>query len=103
MSGGGLQDGTILISSQLTAESRQGKIVVLEPSKTQIPSTKLQTNSKFQYQITETGLVRRRRIGHCDLFEICHLLFGFFSPNIPESFNQVTSVVYRPEALAGSG
>jgi len=36
------------------------------------------TNLKSQYQMTETGLVRRRRIGHSDLFEVCYLLFGIF-------------------------
>jgi len=48
---------------------------VVESLKSQTPSTKLQTNLKFQYQMTETGLVRRRRIGYCDLFEICDLEF----------------------------
>jgi hypothetical protein len=47
----------------------------LESMKTQTPSTKLQTNIKFQYSMTKTGLVRRRRIGHCDLFDICDLEF----------------------------
>ena len=36
-------------------------------TKSQTPSTKLQTNLKLQYSMTKTGLVRRRRIGHCDL------------------------------------
>jgi hypothetical protein len=57
--------------------------------KSQISSTKLQTNLKFQYSMTKTDLVRRRRIGHCDLpldlaqggelvepFGICDFLFG---------------------------
>jgi hypothetical protein len=35
--------------------------------KSQTPSTKLQTNLKFQYSMTKTGLVRRRRIGHWNL------------------------------------
>jgi hypothetical protein len=35
--------------------------------KSQAPSTKLQTNLKFQYSMTKTGLVRRRRIGHWNL------------------------------------
>jgi hypothetical protein len=43
--------------------------------KTQTPSTTLQTNIKFQYSMTKTGLVRRRRIGHCDLSDICDLEF----------------------------
>jgi hypothetical protein len=46
--------------------------------KSQTPSTKLQTNLKFQYQMTKTGLVRRRRIGHCYLFVILDLRFGIF-------------------------
>jgi len=29
--------------------------------------------------MTKTGLVRRRRIGHCDLFDICNLWFGIFA------------------------
>ena len=36
-------------------------------TKSQTPSTKLQTNLKLQYSMTKTGLVRRMRIGHCDL------------------------------------
>ena len=36
-------------------------------TKSQTPNTKLQTNLKLQYSMTKTGLVRRRRIGHCDL------------------------------------
>ena len=47
----------------------------MEYLKFQTPSTKSQTNLKFQYQMTETGLVRLRRIGHWDLFGICDLLF----------------------------
>ena len=42
--------------------------------KYQIPSTKLQTNLKFQYSMTKT---RNRfgisNFGHCDLFDICDL------------------------------
>jgi hypothetical protein len=49
---------------------------VRESMKSQIPSTKYQTNLKFQYSMTKTGLVRRRRIGHCDLFVIRDLCFG---------------------------
>jgi len=47
--------------------------------KSQTPSTKLQTNLKFQYQMTKTSLVRSRRIGHCYLFGICDLVFEIFS------------------------
>jgi hypothetical protein len=50
---------------------------VLEYTKSQSPSTKLQTNFKFQYQMTETGLVFLN-FGHCDLFGIWDLLFGMF-------------------------
>jgi hypothetical protein len=44
--------------------------------KSQTPSTKLQTNLKFQYSMTK----RKTRFGflnfgHCDLFGICDLLF----------------------------
>jgi hypothetical protein len=42
----------------------------LDFMKSQASSTKLQTNLKFQYQMTKTGLVRRRRIGHCYFFVI---------------------------------
>jgi hypothetical protein len=47
---------------------------MLESNK--IPSSKDQITNKFQYQMTETSLVRRRRIGHCDL------LFGIFGHSI---------------------
>jgi hypothetical protein len=63
--------------------------------KSQTLSTKLQTNLKFKYQMTETGLVRRRRIAHCDLpfdlaqggelvepFDICDLEFFFLHYSI---------------------
>ena len=52
----------------LTAGRKMGQVLqVLESMKSQTPSTKSQTNLKFQYQMTKTGLVRRRRIGHCYL------------------------------------
>jgi hypothetical protein len=38
-----------------------------------IGSNEVFPNIKFQYSMTKTGLVRRRRIGHCDLFDICDL------------------------------
>jgi len=42
--------------------------------KSQIPSTKLQTNLKFQYQMTKTGLeFVILVIVICLLFEICDL------------------------------
>ena len=50
----------------------------MESMKSQAPSTKLQINLKFQYQMTKTGLVRRRRIGYCNLFDMCDLEFGIF-------------------------
>jgi hypothetical protein len=34
------------------------------------------SNSDTQGPKQKTGLVRRRRIGHCDLFDFCDLLFG---------------------------
>jgi hypothetical protein len=44
--------------------------------KSQIPSTKLQTNLKFQYQMTKTGLeFVILVIVICLLFEICDLEF----------------------------
>ena len=49
---------------------------VLEFMKSQIPSTKLQTNLKFQYQMTKTGLeFVILVIVICLLFEICDLEF----------------------------
>ncbi|MBT8406506.1 MAG: hypothetical protein KJP05_03535 [Deltaproteobacteria bacterium] len=48
--------------------------------KSQTPSTKLQTNFKFQYAMTKTqdrfGILN---FGHCDLFDICDLLFGIYN------------------------
>jgi len=43
-----------LISGQLTGKSWSSRVV--ESMKSQTPSTKLQTNLKFQYQMTKTGL-----------------------------------------------
>ena len=63
--------------------------------KSQIPSTKLQTNFKFQYQMTETksGILN---FGHCDLFDICDLLFGIFG-------HSNTPTLQGPSALLGKG
>jgi hypothetical protein len=45
--------------------------------KSQTPSTKLQTNLKFQYSMTKTkNRFGISNFGHCDLFDICDLLFG---------------------------
>ena len=45
--------------------------------KSQTPSTKLQTNLKFQYQMTETGLeFRILVIVICLIFVICYLEFS---------------------------
>ena len=42
--------------------------------KSQTPSTKLQTNLKFQYSMTKTKKqVWNFEFGHCDLFDICDL------------------------------
>jgi hypothetical protein len=44
----------------------------------------------------KTRLVRRRRIGHCDLFGICDLLFGIFGrPKIPAYFSLLPAVCCR--------
>jgi hypothetical protein len=52
---------------------------MVESMKSQTPSTKLQTNLKFQYLMTKTenrfGILN---FGHCNLFGICDLLFGIF-------------------------
>ena len=48
--------------------------------KSQTPSTKLQTNLKFQYSMTKTqNRFGISNFGHCDLFDICDLLFGIFN------------------------
>ena len=65
-----------------------------EFAKSQTPSTKLQTNPKFQYPITETDLVRRRRIVHYDLFVICN--FYYSVPSLYTSNNSL-----RRHALFG--
>jgi len=49
--------------------------------KSQTPSTKLQTNLKFQYSMTKTqNRFGISNFGHCDLFDICYLLFGISMP-----------------------
>ena len=54
--------------------------------KSQIPSTKLQTNFKFQYSMTKTkNRFGISNFGHCDLFDICYLLFGISIPPRPIS------------------
>jgi hypothetical protein len=49
-------------------------------SKIQIPSTKLQTNLKFQYSMTKTfqdkALFGFSNFGHWNLFDIWDLIFG---------------------------
>jgi len=67
--------------------------------KSQTPSTKLQTNLKFQYSMTKTknrfGILKlgprpqggeskrsADNFGHCYLFDICDLLFGIYIPPI---------------------
>ena len=75
-----------------------------ELMKSQTPSTKLQTNLKFQYSMTKTqnrfgisklgtrpqgGESKRSadNFGHCDLFDICDLLFGIFNhSSTPKQF-----------------
>jgi len=43
----------------------------VEPMKSQTPSTKLQTNLKFQYLMTKTqNRFGISNFGHCDLFDI---------------------------------
>ncbi len=72
---------------------------VMESMKSQTPSTKLQTNLKFQYSMTKTqnrfGILKlgtrpqggeskrsADNFGHCDLFDICDLLFGISIPPV---------------------
>jgi hypothetical protein len=43
----------------------------------------------------KTGLVRRRRIGYCDLFVICDLLFDNFAQKLK---NHLNSKCVRPAA-----
>ena len=46
-------------------------------TKSQTPNTKLQTNLKLQYSMTKTqNRFGISNFGHCDLFDICDLLFG---------------------------
>jgi len=53
---------------------------VAELIKSQTPSTKLQANLKFQYSMTKTqNRFGISNFGHCDLFDICDLLFGIFN------------------------
>jgi hypothetical protein len=53
---------------------------ILESMKSQTPSTKLQKNLKFQYSMTKTqNRFGISNFGHCDLFDICDLLFGIFN------------------------
>jgi hypothetical protein len=44
--------------------------------KSKIPSTKYQTNLKFQYLMIKTKQVWNFEFGHWYLFDICELLFG---------------------------
>ena len=59
----------------------------IEPRKSQIPSTKLQTNLKFQYSMTKTGLeFRILVIVICLIFDICDLEFLILPyPNTPRA------------------
>jgi hypothetical protein len=55
----------------------------MEFIKSQTPSTKLQTNLKFQYSMTKTkNRFGISNFGHCDLFDICDLRFGIYIPTI---------------------
>jgi len=57
-----------------------GVVEQCELMKSQTPSTKLQTNLKFQYSMTKTqNRFGISNFGHCDLFDICDLLFGIFN------------------------
>ena len=52
-------------------------------AKYQISSTKSQTNLKFQYSMTKTqNRFGISNFGHCDLFDICDLLFGISIPPV---------------------
>jgi hypothetical protein len=56
---------------------------MMEAMKSQTPSTKLQTNLKFQYSMTKTqNRFGISNFGHCDLFDICDLLFGISIPPV---------------------
>ncbi len=51
--------------------------------KSQISSTKSQTNLKFQYSMTKTqNRFGISNFGHCDLFDICYLLFVISIPPV---------------------
>jgi hypothetical protein len=50
----------------ITAGRKMGQVLqVLESMKSQTPSTKLQTNLKFQYQMTKTGLEFSVTVADC--------------------------------------
>ena len=62
---------------------------VMESMKSQTPSTKLQTNLKFQYSMTKTkNRFGISNFGHCDLFDICDLLFGISIPPVLQNSSQ---------------
>ena len=82
---------------------------VMESMKSQTPSTKSQTNLKFQYwssglptlragpqfQMTKTqNRFGISNFGHCDLFDICDLLFGISIPLVLQDTSQ--SLPARP-------
>ncbi len=68
---------------------------MLDSMKSQTPSTKLQTNLKFQYSMTKTGLeFRILVIVICLIFDICDLEFIFL---------QCFTTPEKNPSLVGSG
>ena len=67
------------------------RTLVAEVMKSQISSTKLQTNLKFQYPMSKTGLVRRGGLGIviCLIFVTCDLefLILLYSSRLPHEGN----------------
>ncbi len=68
--------------------------------KPEITNYKHKITNKFQIAISKSQirskakcLVRRRRISHCDLFDICDLLFEIFYLLTPDTFSFLQHVV----------
>jgi hypothetical protein len=73
-----------------------GVVEQCELMKSQTPSTKLQTNLKFQYSMTKTqNRFGISNFGHCDLFDICDLLFGISIPPVFQNSSPSLPAILR--------